>query len=272
MYFSVTRDRAAYLSLLGEYCVKHKVRVLAYCLVTNPAHVVAVPGSENASRKCSGPCIRDMPSESTGRRNGTGICGRAGSFPRRWMTPICGAAIRYVERNPIWARMVRGAENYRWSSAASPCGLKDDAVLTKVPEWLGQVRSRRDWSKWLAEGDQPEQLEVLRRHVDRGLATPRASYVSLSGEAGSCFDPGRAGDRRKATRRIKKGMRPLLRLQPSSSPTSTVACRATGPPARRLTARRPAALETPTPGGVRSISRTNATRRTGSLPRRAAAV
>ncbi len=69
-----------------------------------------------------------------------------------------------------------------WRRSPAPGSEPKAAVLTKDPEWLGQVRSRRDGSKWLAEGDQPEQLEVLRRHVDRGLAAPRASYVSLSGE------------------------------------------------------------------------------------------
>ena len=32
-------DRAAYLAWLGEYCAKYKVRVLAYCLMTNHIHV-----------------------------------------------------------------------------------------------------------------------------------------------------------------------------------------------------------------------------------------
>ena len=77
------------------------------------------------------------------------------------------AAIHYVERNPVRARMVRGAENYRWSSAAAPCGLRADSVLTKEPGWMRQLNSVGDWSKWLAQGDRPEQLEGLRRHVER---------------------------------------------------------------------------------------------------------
>ena len=79
------------------------------------------------------------------------------------------AALRYVERNPVRARLVRRAENYRWSSAAAHCGLRDDPVLTRARGWSQRLESKADWSKWLAQGDRPEQLDVLRRHVERGL-------------------------------------------------------------------------------------------------------
>ncbi len=41
-------DRAAYLAWLGEYCAKYKVRLLAYCLMTNHIHVVAVPEADQS--------------------------------------------------------------------------------------------------------------------------------------------------------------------------------------------------------------------------------
>ena len=44
--------------------------------------------------------------------------------------PYLWAALRYVERNPVRARIVRKAENYMWSSAAAHCGLREDAILT----------------------------------------------------------------------------------------------------------------------------------------------
>ncbi|MGH6630257.1 MAG: transposase [Gammaproteobacteria bacterium] len=81
--FSVTRDRTAYLSLLGEYCVKHKVRVLADCLMTNHAHVVAVPVSEDAFEKVFRSLHTRYAQRVNRAKNRRGICGRAGSFPRR---------------------------------------------------------------------------------------------------------------------------------------------------------------------------------------------
>jgi len=74
-----------------------------------------------------------------------------------------------VERNPVRAKLVRKAENYRWSSAAAHCGLKEDRLLTQKPVWQKEFESIGDWSGWLAEGDEPEELEVLRRNIEKGL-------------------------------------------------------------------------------------------------------
>ncbi|MBI3044788.1 MAG: transposase [Betaproteobacteria bacterium] len=41
-------DREAYLEWLAEYCAKHGVEVLAYCLMTNHIHAVTVPKTEQS--------------------------------------------------------------------------------------------------------------------------------------------------------------------------------------------------------------------------------
>ncbi len=43
--FFADEDRESYLSWLKEYCDKHQVEVLAYCLMTNHIHLVAVPST-----------------------------------------------------------------------------------------------------------------------------------------------------------------------------------------------------------------------------------
>lgn len=73
--------------------------------------------------------------------------------------------------------MVRRAENYEWSSAAAHCGLKEDPVLATDREWVCQLRSIGDWSAWLAQGDRPEQLEVLRRYVEKGLPCGAEGFI-----------------------------------------------------------------------------------------------
>ena len=87
------------------------------------------------------------------------------------------ASIRYVERNPVRARMVKKAENYRWSSAHAHCGLREDSRLTTNAAWANQLRQVQDWSKWLAQGDEPEELEVLRRNVEKGLPCGAEEFI-----------------------------------------------------------------------------------------------
>jgi putative transposase len=54
------------------------------------------------------------------------------------------AAIRYVERNRVRAKMVCTAERYPWSSAAVHCGLRDEGVLTQKLKWRKQFEQFSD--------------------------------------------------------------------------------------------------------------------------------
>ena len=49
--FFTDDDRNVYLGWLKEYCSKHDVDVLAYCLMTNHRHLVAVPNSEEGLQR-----------------------------------------------------------------------------------------------------------------------------------------------------------------------------------------------------------------------------
>jgi len=50
------------------------------------------------------------------------------------------AACRYIELNPVRAKLVRRAENYRWSSArAYLAGEEEDDELVKVKPMLDRI-------------------------------------------------------------------------------------------------------------------------------------
>ena len=46
--FLTDGDRETYLAWLEDYCQQHGVDILAYCLMTNHIHLVAVPATEDA--------------------------------------------------------------------------------------------------------------------------------------------------------------------------------------------------------------------------------
>ena len=170
-------DRATYLGWLREYCVKHEVQVLAYCLMTNHIHVVAVPASEEGLQNVFRALHTRYAQRINRAKKWKGHFWQGRFFSSALDETYLWAAIRYVERNPVRARMVRRAENYQWSSAAAHCGLRLDEVLTTERSCLKQVESAGDWSKWLAQGDQPEQLDVLRRHIERGLPCGAEAFL-----------------------------------------------------------------------------------------------
>ncbi len=162
-------DRKMYLHWLHEYADLHGVEILAYCLMNNHIHLVAVPSDEAGLQRMLKP-LHMRHAQRVNRAQGWhGHLWQGRYFSSALDEAYLWAAIRYVERNPVRARMVRKAENYPWSSAQAHCGLRADPVLSGRKSWLKQCADIGDWAAWLAEGDEPTALEILRRNADKGL-------------------------------------------------------------------------------------------------------
>jgi putative transposase len=111
------------------------------------------------------------------------------------------AAVRYVERNPVRARIVADAWEYPCSSAAFHVGKTNDAGIvssdTILPELIG------DWETYLESPDQKDFLESV--HSDSPVNRPLgdAAFVdSLERKYQLKMTRGKAG-------------RPAVRKQPS---------------------------------------------------------
>jgi len=175
--FFTDDDRQTYLGWLKDYAEKYRVEILAYCLMTNHIHLVAVPAAEDGLHQVLKPLHMRYAQRINRTRDWKGHLWQGRFFSAALDEDYLWAAMRYVERNPVRARMVRKAENYRWSSATAHCGLRTDPVLTRKLSWRRQFESIGDWSAWLAEGDDPQRLEVLRRNVDKGLPCGSEKFV-----------------------------------------------------------------------------------------------
>ncbi|RIL08943.1 MAG: transposase, partial [Proteobacteria bacterium] len=66
--------------------------------------------------------------------------------------------IKYIERNPVEAKLVDHAADYKWSSAAYHCGLRTDSLITRDEKFLGMLNSCRNWHEWLATPEAPDRL------------------------------------------------------------------------------------------------------------------
>lgn len=86
--------------------------------------------------------------------------------------------MRYVERNPVRARIVKKAENYEWSSARGHCGLSHDPLLKAKAPWRKDLDDITNWSKWLAEPDEDHALLVLRRNAMMGLPCGSGKFLA----------------------------------------------------------------------------------------------
>jgi putative transposase len=162
-------DRKAYPGWLEDYASRYRAEILACCLMSNHIHLVAEPASAEGLQRMLRPLHMRYAQRINRARGWRGhlwqgrFCSSALDEEYLW------AAVRYVERNPMRAKLVRRAEYYRWSSAAAHCGLRTDAGWTKKVRWRRQFEGIGDWSGRLGEGEEAQALEPLRRHAEKGL-------------------------------------------------------------------------------------------------------
>jgi len=83
------------------------------------------------------------------------------------------AAVRYIERNPVRAGVVKKAADYAWSSAQAHCGLRADPLLSKDFPPEGVVR---DWSAWLSDED-VKASDAIRRHSHVGRPCGNEPFI-----------------------------------------------------------------------------------------------
>lgn len=177
--------RYRYLAWLEEYCQRYSVDVLAYCLMTNHVHLVLVPGEEAGLQQVLKPLHMRYAQRLNRERSWNGHVWQGRYFSSPLDERYTWAAIRYVECNPVRAKMVEEAEKYPWSSAAAHCGLRTDSVLTADTSWQKKFQTIESWSSWLAEGERTEERTNLRRNVEKGLPCGETSFIQkLEREAG----------------------------------------------------------------------------------------
>lgn len=111
--FFTDEDRETYLAWLKDYADQHAVDILAYCLMTNHIHLIAVPADEDGLQRVLKPLHMRYAQRVNRSRGWKGHVWQGRYFSSALDEDYLWAAVRYVERNPVRARMVRKAENYR---------------------------------------------------------------------------------------------------------------------------------------------------------------
>ncbi len=168
------KDCEIYLRILKEQIALNGVQIWAYCLMDNHVHLVAVPLREDSLARCMAETHRQYTRYFNKRNGWTGHIwqGRFNSFPLEGNHVL--AAIRYVERNPVRASIVQKAEDYAWSSAKHHVLGNADPLIADHP--LRAAIS--DWAAFLAEGDQPDMTDDIKKHARTGRPMGDASFLS----------------------------------------------------------------------------------------------
>ncbi|GJL66565.1 MAG: transposase [Nitrospirales bacterium] len=174
-------DYQYYLDNLEEGKQRFAVKVYAYCLMTNHVHLVIEPTKET---KSVSELMKLLAARQTRWVNK--LERRSGSLweGRYKVSPVCRdeyllQVCRYVELNPVKAKMVREAASYRWSSYRRKVGLEEKGFLdfdAMYQSLSGNVSRRRKLYQRFVEVSKDEHSRLIEEALSRNQLTGGSQF------------------------------------------------------------------------------------------------
>ncbi|MFC1633869.1 transposase [Planctomycetota bacterium] len=205
--FFVDDDRRVYLELLKEQADQYRLELMGYCLMSNHVHLIAIPHAEDSLAKAIGRTHFRYTQyiNRFHRRSGHLWQGRFYSCAlderHFWL------AMKYVELNPVRARLCRKPWRYAWSSCAVHVAAGMQSQVLNVSRWNDMICAEA-WRKALASGLSDSELDRLRSRTHTGRPLGSDSFLSkLERLLGRRIRPLPVGRPKKLREKRKKSIR-----------------------------------------------------------------
>jgi len=175
LLFETPADYQAFERLLVEARAKFPMRILAYCLMPTHVHLLLWPFQDGDLTRF----VKWLLTTHAARWNTFhGTVGRGAVYQSRFKSiPISTdfhlwQVWKYVERNPVQAKLVARAEDWKWSSLRLRQSGQENDLLAQAPaelpiNWIDVVNTP-------ANSDLAEVRQHIASGVPYGLPKPRA--------------------------------------------------------------------------------------------------
>jgi len=166
-------DKKSYLTILNDKVQKYGVKVWAYCLMPNHVHLIVVPESRESLALAIGETHKAYTRLINERENWKGFLweGRFKSFVMDESYLL--NAVRYVERNPVRANLVKNADQYKWSSAYAHVSKEPLPPLSHF-YLMDEIA---DWREYLKK-ESFESNNVIKEHIKTGLPFGSDKFIN----------------------------------------------------------------------------------------------
>lgn len=175
--FFVDDDRHVYLELLRDGAARFGLEVVAYCLMTNHVHLVAIPHGEDSLAKAVGRTNLKYTQYINRLHSRCGHLWQDRFFSSPLDEQYFWTALAYVERNPVRAKTAPLAWEYPWSSASAHVGQNDPSGLLDLGRWK-EMLAGLDWPEALTSPQDEQLVGRLRRWTNRGCPIGSDSFIS----------------------------------------------------------------------------------------------
>ena len=159
------------------------IRILDWCLMPNHWHVVLWPKHDGQltafMRWLTLTHAQRWKHAHAAVGHGHLYQGRFKSFPIQQDQHLL-TVLRYVQRNPVRANLVKAAQQWRWGSCAVRIDPSHElhALLSDWP-----VRRRKDWLQWVNTPQTPQEEAAVLEHIRRNRPWGDQQWVTRTAEA-----------------------------------------------------------------------------------------
>ena len=157
----------------GWGAVVYGLSLLGYCLMSNHVHLIAVPQTAEALSRSLKQAHGRYAAYWTVQQSSTGHVWQGRFYSCPLDESHLWKALRYVELNPVRARLVATAEWWRWSSAAAHCGRTNPDPMLEIECWRKRWTAA-EWREFIDDAASAADVNILRHstHTGRPLGSP----------------------------------------------------------------------------------------------------
>jgi putative transposase len=169
-------DYAAFVRLFVPACERLPMRILAWCLMPNHFHLVLWTHADGDLGRWMQWLLTSHVRRYHRHYGGSGHVwqGRFKAFPIQQDEHLW-SVLRYVERNPLRANLVKRAEAWAWSSLKTRLDSHPDPILATSPAPLPSP-----WRQWVNEPQSEAELAALRRSLEKGTPYGSGRWTKLA--------------------------------------------------------------------------------------------
>lgn len=171
-------DRARYRQLLREALLATGCQLHAYVLMDNHVHLLSTPPELGATGRMMHLLGRHYVGQFNARHTRTGTL-----WEGRYKACLVDGedyllrCTRYIDLNPVRARMTDDPAAFPWSSCAALCGLREDSLLSPHP--IQRALGAQGYRAMLAEAISDEDLAAIRLYLQQQRAYGRDDFRAM---------------------------------------------------------------------------------------------
>ena len=158
-------DYHLYTELISDAKESAGADIWAYCLMPNHVHFVVVPDRADSLAALFAHAHRRYTRAINKRNDWNGHLWQERFYSSALDEEHLMATVRYVELNPVRAKLCERASDWRWSSAAPHLAGNNDKIVNVHP----MLDLIPDWRTYLAESESTDLLDTVRKNSRAGL-------------------------------------------------------------------------------------------------------